>query len=208
MGVGAAGVVLAGGRSRRMGTPKAALDWHGRPLLAHVLAALAPSCAPLLVVGAVGQELPRVDAQVVRDAVPDGGPVAGVAAGLAAAARAGAGAAVVCSTDLPLLHPAFVARLQALLRPGDEAVVPVLEGRVQPLVAVYRTGLAARAAELAESAAPVRALLTGARQVGAELLLADEALRAADPGLASVRGVNTPAELAAVRARSGPGGGH
>ena len=177
-----------------MGSPKAALDWHGRPLLAHVLAALAPTCAPCYVVAARGQQVPSTTAVVIRDEVAGGGPIAGVAAGLAAAARGGAQVAVVCSTDLPLLVPQFLARLLALLRDGDDGVVPVVGGRVQPLVAVYRTSLAGRAAELAAEAAPVRALGRGSaiREVSESDLLGDDELRVADPGLASVRGRQHP----------------
>ncbi|MGH3824888.1 MAG: NTP transferase domain-containing protein, partial [Pseudonocardiaceae bacterium] len=108
-----AGVVLVGGRSSRMGTAKAALEWHGSTLLRRTLGVLTRSIeGPLLVVRAPGQPLPEIPspAQVVEDPEEGLGPLQGVGAGLTALAGR-AHAAFVCSTDLPFLHPAFVRRV-------------------------------------------------------------------------------------------------
>src|SRR5437899_11335341 len=80
-------VVLAGGRSSRMGRPKAWLPFHGQPMLARVLDRLAPLFEEQVVVRAPGQELPDVEARFVADEQPGLGPVAGLAAGLAAVTR-------------------------------------------------------------------------------------------------------------------------
>src|SRR5215213_7709623 len=57
----AAGIVLAGGRSSRMGTPKAALEWHGSTLLRRVVGVVARSVdGPVVVVRAPGQQLPAL----------------------------------------------------------------------------------------------------------------------------------------------------
>src|SRR5262249_5919414 len=108
-----AGIVLAGGRSSRMGTPKAALEWHGSTLLrrrAGMLARVPPG--PVRVVRAPGQELPglRPRVEVVEDPAEGLGPVQGLAAGLAALTGR-ADIAFVSSTDMPFLHPAFVRRV-------------------------------------------------------------------------------------------------
>ena len=59
-----AGVVLAGGRSRRMGTSKAWLDWHGSSLLERVVAVVDRAVdGPVVVVSAVGQLLPALPAR-------------------------------------------------------------------------------------------------------------------------------------------------
>ncbi len=53
------GVVLAGGRSSRMGAPKAALEWHGSTLLRRTVAIVARATGgPVVVVRANGQDLP------------------------------------------------------------------------------------------------------------------------------------------------------
>ena len=212
-----AGVVLAGGRSRRMGRDKATLPWAGTTLLGHVLGVLAATVdGPLVVVGAVDRPPPPVPAlpdavaaRVVRtsDRVVDGGPLEAIAVGLGACADA-AERAFVASVDLPLLHPAFVRAVLDRLRPPVEVVLPVLQGHRQPLTAAYATALGARAdGLLAGGAGRPGDLFAVARVVepGAAELLADPALRAADPDLDAARGANTPAELAALAGRARPG---
>lgn len=87
----AAGVVLAGGRSSRMGTPKACLEWHGSTLLYRTAALLRRTVdGPVVVVvgadGGEAWELPALPAGVLvaRDPAPGLGPLQGIAAGLAA----------------------------------------------------------------------------------------------------------------------------
>src|SRR5260221_8987436 len=126
------GIVLAGGRSSRMGTPRGALEGHGSPLLRRTVGILARvTDGRVLVVRAPGQALPDLPPQVdVVDDPREGlGPVQGLAAGLAAAAGR-ADVAFVCSTDLPFLHPAFVRR--GLRAVADEADVSLPGGRRQP----------------------------------------------------------------------------
>ena len=84
---GSAGVVLAGGRSSRMGTPKAALEWHGSTLLRRTVGILARATGgPVVVVRARDQELPELPdgIQLVDDPREGKGPVQGLAAGLGA----------------------------------------------------------------------------------------------------------------------------
>ncbi len=80
-------VLLAGGRSSRMGRPKPWLLWHGRPLLAHLVDLVASVCNhPIVVVGVAGQELPPLHPSAVRVDDPSeyeqGGPLVGLFAGL------------------------------------------------------------------------------------------------------------------------------
>ena len=133
----AAGVVLAGGRSSRMGTPKAALEWHGSTLLRRTLGVLARVVdGPVLVVRAAGQALPALPArvEVVEDPAEGLGPLQGIAAGLAALAGQ-AEAAFVASTDLPFLHPEFVRRVLGALGPDVDVALPQARGYPQPLAA-------------------------------------------------------------------------
>src|SRR3954454_23218639 len=97
----AAGIVLAGGRSSRMGTSKAALEWHGSTLLRRVTGIVDRAVDEgVVVVAAPGQQLPALDArvQVLADPEEGRGPLQGLVVGLAAAAER-AEAAFVCSTD-------------------------------------------------------------------------------------------------------------
>lgn len=201
-------VVLAGGRSSRMGEPKALLEWHGSTLLRRVVGIAARSVeGAVVVVRAPGQDLPALppSVEVVDDVEQGRGPLQGIATGLEALADRHA-AAFVCSTDLPFLHPAFVRHVVARLGDGDVAL-PVVRGFRQPLVAAYRTRLAATArALLAKDRSRASFLLEDARVAVLDdaALLDDPRVRRDDPRLASVDGVNDPMEYDAARSRPAP----
>lgn len=201
----AAGIVLAGGGSRRMGRDKARLDWHGRPLVVHVVAVLqAAGLAPIVVVRAAERPLPSLPPEVVVavDAAPDRGPLEGLLAGLESLPD-DVEAAFATAVDAPLLHPAFVAAVLRALGPDDEAAVPLRDGRRQPLAAAYRPGPARAAAQALRSSGRARAmdLLDGlhVRELPEAVLRQDPVLATADPELRSLVGVNDPVELDAAR---------
>ena len=205
----AAGIVLAGGRSTRMGTPKAALEWHGSTLLARITGLLGRTVAgPVVVARAPGQVLPALPGavEVVDDPTPGQGPMHGIASGLDAVGER-APRAFVCSTDLPLLHPAYIRAVLARLGDGVDVVMPQVHGHPQPLAAGYRTAVAAHLHELiaAGRTRPARDL-TQLRVVrpGEDELLTDPALATADPQLDSVRNVNRPEEYRELRDRPAP----
>jgi molybdopterin-guanine dinucleotide biosynthesis protein A len=206
-----AGVVLAGGRSVRMGTAKAGLEWHGSTLLRRAVGVVARGVdGPVTVVRAPGQGLPALppDVEVVDDPVPGRGPLQGIATGLLAVAGR-APVALVCAVDLPLLHPAFLRRVARELR-ADAALdvaLPVALGHAQPLAAAYRTALAPRIVDLLESGRMRPATLFEQSRVltlDERDLLADPQLAAVDPHLDSLRNVNTPDEYRETRARPAP----
>ncbi|MFR9800928.1 molybdenum cofactor guanylyltransferase [Pseudonocardia sp. RS010] len=206
----AAGVVLAGGRSSRMGRPKAALEWHGSTLLYRTAALLARTVdGPVVVVRAPGQDLPPLPGgvELVEDPREGLGPMQGVAAGLGAVADRAA-VAFVSSTDMPFLHPAYVLRvLGGLADPGVDLVLPIARGYRQPLAAGYRTALNELITGLVAEGDLRPGMLL--RHCTADLpddraLLADAALAANDPDLDSVVNVNTPEDYAAARARPVP----
>ena len=144
-----AGIVLAGGRSSRMGTPKAWLDWHGSTLLRRTCGVVARGVGgPVVVVRARARSCPSCprDVRVVEDAREGQGPLQGLLAGLEAVDGE---LAFVASTDMPFLHPRFVAAVCARgarrRRRGAAA-----GGFRQPLAAAYRTALAPLVAGLVE----------------------------------------------------------
>ncbi|MGH3184042.1 MAG: molybdenum cofactor guanylyltransferase, partial [Streptosporangiaceae bacterium] len=204
-----AGVVLAGGRSSRMGTPKAALEWHGSTLLRRTLGVLARSVeGPLVVVRAPDRPLPEIPPQVdvVADPEQGLGPLQGIAAGLAALATR-APAAFVCSTDLPFLHPAFVRRVLRAVREGADVGLPVARGHPQPLAAAYRTALAPVAERLVAAGRLRPAFLFEeclVSRLDEAALKDDPVLAALDPGLDSVVNINEPGEYRTARSQPAP----
>jgi molybdopterin-guanine dinucleotide biosynthesis protein A len=205
----ATGIVLAGGRSSRMGTPKAALEWHGSTLLRRVVGIVGRAVdGPVIVVRAPDQELPSLpaDVEIAEDAREGRGPLQGLEAGLAAA-RAHAPVAYASSTDVPLLHPRFVRRVVAAVDEGTDVALPHIRGFPQPLAAAYRTELVEVVARLiAEGRLRPAFLFEACRttRLDADALLDDPALAALDPELDSVLNLNEPADYEAARARPAP----
>ena len=202
-------MVLAGGRSSRMGEAKAGLAWHGSTLLYRAAAVLGRAVdGPVVVVAAPGQELPELpgNVAVVEDPVEGLGPMQGLAVGLAAVADRAEGA-FVCSTDLPFLHPAFVRRVLRGLTDGIDVVLPVARGFRQPLAAAYRTSLAGLVEKLLAEGNLRPGMIfkhCTVMRLDDEQLLDDAALAKVDPALESVVNVNTPEDYRAARSRPVP----
>ena len=78
-------IILAGGRSSRMGTSKALLPFDDEPLIVHIVRRLQPLFGDIVVVAAPEQELPSMPVTLVRDDVAYQGPVGGIYYGLRAA---------------------------------------------------------------------------------------------------------------------------
>jgi molybdenum cofactor guanylyltransferase len=205
----AAGLVLVGGRSSRMGESKAALEWHGSTLVRRTAGLLARTVdGPVVVVRAPGQSLPELPAgvEVVEDPSEGLGPMQGIATGLAALSDR-ALVAFACSTDLPFLHPAYVRRVLAALDADVDVVLPHVHGHRQPLATAYRTALAPIVAGLVAHGQLKLAMLFDhcrVRRIDDEALLTDPRLHALDPALDSVLNVNEPDDYRTARARPAP----
>lgn len=196
------GIVLCGGRSSRMGSPKAWLDFGGEPLLARVVRTVRRACAPVIVVAAPGQDVPPLppDVAIARDPLEGRGPLQGIAAGLHALLETAGGsegveAAFVSTTDAPFLEPALIARLAALRGGDHDIAVPNMGDHFHPLTAIYAcTCLPHIEALLAADRLRPFFLFERVRTVlcNAAMLLADPDLATADPGLRSFENLNTP----------------
>ena len=207
-------VILCGGKSSRMGRPKAWLPFGGEALLQRTVRTVRAVANPVIVVAAPGQELPELppDVEVTRDSVEGRGPLQGIAAGLSAIAGL-CEAAFVSSTDVPFLHPVLIQRLAALRMGGEERArdaqgsarydiaVARAGGHYHPLCAVYSCAVLPEAIALLD-AGRLRPffLFERVRTIVADeaLLLADPGLAAADPTLRSLRNINTPEEYEAA----------
>jgi molybdopterin-guanine dinucleotide biosynthesis protein A len=218
------GVVLCGGRSSRMGQPKAWLPFGDELMLQRIVRVMREVVGPVVVVAAPGQDVPVLPAgvEIVRDEIGGKGPLAGLAAGLTAL-EGKADAAYLSSCDVPFLRPEFVRRVIELLQPnlpapfsareggasplsasgrglgeGSPAIcVPRVGGYHHPLAAVYRVGVLPHVRELlaAERLRPVFLFDTVPTRVVEPAELAD-----VDPEFASLRNLNTPEDYeAAIR---------
>lgn len=172
-----------------MGTSKAWLRFGEEYLLQRVVRVLTGALAPVCVVSAPGQRLPRLpdNVEVVRDRVADRGPMEALAAGLDALSRQ-VDAAFVCACDAPFLHPEFVRRMVGLAGEA-EIIVPYEDGRLHPLAAVYRVSILPLIQEMLDAGA---LRLTALTERCCCRRAPGSAFRDVDPDLASLRNVNTP----------------
>jgi molybdopterin-guanine dinucleotide biosynthesis protein A len=172
-------ILLAGGRSTRMGRDKALLDWRGRPLIEHMLDLLRIAGAGHVVTSGDRPGWPGVP-----DRWPGRGPVAGIASALP---RCPDGPLVVVPIDLPLLDPARVSSLLSAL-----SRAPAVHFAEHPLPCAVDVAPAMRAltgdmARASPAGASIRAWLTSC---GAMALAAGDA--------SDLRPCNTPADYAAL----------
>ena len=201
--------MLAGGRSSRMGTPKASLEWHGSTLLRRVTGIVARGVeGPVVVVSAPGQPLPELapGVELAEDPVEGRGPLQGLAVGLGAL-EGRAEVAFLSSTDVPLLHPSFVARVIASMTDEVDVVLPIARGFPQPLAAAYRVSLRPMVEELLAEDRLKPAFLFDVcrvRRIRDEELLDGSRLARLDPALDSVLNLNEPADYEAAHARPLP----
>ena len=188
------GIILAGGRSSRMATPKALLPFGGEPLLVHVVRRLQPLFSELIVVAAPEQQLPQVPATIIHDDEPYQGPVGGLYYGLR---RISYDCAFVTSCDAPFASVGLVSHL-VRIRDHYDVVVPRWEGRYQPLFAVYHRQVVKVLGEQLEAGElrPVSLFEKVTTRV-----VDEEEVRRFDPEGASFINMNTPGEYAAALER-------
>ncbi|ORX01470.1 molybdopterin-guanine dinucleotide biosynthesis protein A [Mycobacterium triplex] len=188
--VSLAAVILAGGESRRMGRDKATLPGPGgaATMAEYVVGVVAARCAPVFVVAAPGQPLPKLEARVIRDEIQGLGPLPATGRGLREAAAAGAQFAFVCAVDMPLLTAELIDELMALATKTDAEVIVPWDGRSHFLAAVYRTSLADR----------IDALVAAGERRMSALIDASDAQQIVLPDSRALTNVNTDAEFRAL----------
>jgi len=188
--------VLAGGASRRMGRPKAALPYGAGTLLEHQTLRLEPLFAEVL---AVVKEMPAFPIGPAR-VVLDGHSTHAALHGLVRALEEVEDRVFVLGVDLPAVPaPVIRAIAERSLASRAAAVLPRADGRLQPLAGVWRrAALPAARRRLDDGRFALHEL---AAEVGAEIV--DEAAwRALDPSGTAFANLNTLEEYSALRERA------
>lgn len=187
-------VVLAGGRSVRMGRSKAALEIGAGSLLGAVIRRLEGAFAETLVCGLAGAPPPDVTVPIVPDRRGGAGPLAGIEAGLGAASHA---RAFVVGCDMPGVTQDLARFLVAALAHHDAAVVR-LAGRPEPVCAAYSTKSLGTISTYLDAGERRAADLLG--RLAVRFVDAPELVEAGiDP--ATLENLNTPEEYAAFLSR-------
>ncbi|HTO04809.1 MAG TPA: NTP transferase domain-containing protein, partial [Opitutus sp.] len=183
-----AGLLLAGGRSRRMGQDKATMEWRGGALGAHQAATLAESGAwPLLLSCRAEQPWTPTGFARIEDPVSDGGVLNAL---INAWSATNAEVLSVLAIDLPDVKSEWLARMAGIARENVVTVVPFHAHRFDPLVAAWhRSALPA----LESASRDGRSL-----QEVCEKLMNEGRLRAFEPSrdeIDQLTNVNTPQDL-------------
>jgi molybdopterin-guanine dinucleotide biosynthesis protein A len=175
------GVVLAGGRGRRLGGCKAIAQLCGRPLISYPLAALEAVLADVVVLAKPETELPSLSGTAVWvESERLQHPLVGIRTALE---LAGGRTVLVCAVDLPLVSATLVRQLVFAQPQSAPAVVASHGGALQPLLGRY----SARALQPLRAADPGIALREAVEALGPQLL------ELGDPR--ELFNVNTPADL-------------
>lgn len=198
------GAVLAGGRARRMGgADKALLSFDKSPrrtILSAILAAFQGRFAETLVVTSrrapPGGAYDGYDAKVVQDEFEDCGPLGGIHAALTSASTP---LVFVCGCDMPYLSGPLIDVMAAdALQPGramaGRLLVPVVDGRPEPLHAIYPRACLAEVDRALRGG--VRMMIEFFERVPVDWLPQDR-FRHVEGAMASFRNLNTPDDLEA-----------
>lgn len=128
-----ASIVLAGGKSIRLGREKALEKIEDRTLIEQVISRLSSLGNEIIVVASQANTLPDLGVEQVTDIYPDKGPLGGIYSGLKAVPCF---YSLVVGCDMPLLNVALLRHIMEL-SPGFDVVIPRVGSNVEPLHAVY-----------------------------------------------------------------------
>ncbi|MFO0772101.1 MAG: molybdenum cofactor guanylyltransferase [Nitrospiraceae bacterium] len=187
-----AGVLIAGGKSRRMGRDKRFLAVSGRSLFDRTLDVLESVFKEIIVV--LAEPVPELDVrgfQVVYDAIPNCGSLGGLYTGLRSTPLPRV-FAVAC--DMPFLNPSLVRYFSKFDSSADIVVAELATG-VHPMHAVYSQ----KCRPLLEAMAQRGDLKIQRLFLEPDLLVRvvrEAELAPLDPGLRSFQNINTPQDLA------------
>ena len=131
----AAVIVLAGGKSKRMGMDKSLLPLMGKPLIQHVCDQVRPHFDELLIAGGESRQFAFLNDRIVPDEIPEQGPLRGIASALAVSCY---DLNFVIACDIPWVSFPLLRRLLQEAHDCDCVVPITVEGYYEPLFSVYR----------------------------------------------------------------------
>ncbi|MEI6563518.1 MAG: molybdenum cofactor guanylyltransferase [bacterium] len=133
----ATAIILAGGKSLRMGRDKSMLAVDGQPMIGHIAGQLS-YFQERLISSNDPEKYAFLKLPVVSDREPGYGPLMGI---LSSVDRAAHDLCFVTGCDIPALDPGFVMQLLAQAEDHDIVMPQHADGRVEPLLAVYRKSI-------------------------------------------------------------------
>jgi molybdopterin-guanine dinucleotide biosynthesis protein A len=129
-------IILAGGKSLRLGRSKALQVIEGKSLIQWVVDCLATLSTEIIIVTAHGEAIPCSSAariKTVADIYPGKGPLIGIYSGLIASSSS---RAIVVGCDTPFLSISLL-EYMTQIRSTFDVVIPRIKNKLEPLCAVY-----------------------------------------------------------------------
>ncbi|MEP2936152.1 MAG: molybdenum cofactor guanylyltransferase [Gilvibacter sp.] len=177
------GIILAGGKSTRMGSDKGFIPLNGKHFIAHIVDALKPQVSEILIVSN-NNAYDHLGHTRIEDLIKDAGPLAGLYSGLNASKTINN---IVLSCDIPLINPQVLALLTKSVPTNTDVVMVESNGQTMPLVAMYKTHCKQHFYKL---------LQAGERSLHRAIAPLNVKTIQLEPGFAHyVKNINTPGEL-------------
>ncbi len=190
-------LILCGGKSSRMGRPKAFLPFAGQTIVEHLVAMCRELFNEVFLVANEPEKYSHLTVDVVKDVLPHRGPLGGILSGLLVATNSHA---FVIACDMPLVQPRLLKRM-AEARDGNDVLVLSHDGFIEPLLGLYSK----------ECIKPLEESLFGGRLKTQDFLLGLNATtfeyrREKGEALPSYYNVNTPQDYCDVLTKSARAG--
>ncbi len=131
------GIILAGGKSSRMGTEKGLIPFRGKPMIEYAIEALSPFCNQTLI-SANSTSYDFLGFKVIKDEIPDSGPMGGIYSCMKHSKNE---LNFVLSCDMPLITPTVVSLIIDAINEFEVAIPWHGNEYFEPLCAIYRKTL-------------------------------------------------------------------
>lgn len=189
------GLILCGGKSKRMGRPKAFLPYGGRTIVEHLINNFSQLFDEVFLVANEPDAFSQMTIDVVKDILPNRGPVCGILSGLLVAKHEHV---FVAACDMPLVDKKLVREMSRIRRAHD-VVVLGHDGVVEPLLGFYSKACVKSLEDtLFSGKSAVHDVLSG---VSALVFDYDKIANSADP-MPAYFNVNTPLDYSELLAKT------
>lgn len=182
------GVILAGGENRRMPTPKAFITIEGEKIIERSLRTMKRLFGQIFIVTDKPADFVYLGVPLLGDVYNVRGPMTGIITAMICSSQQWV---FVAACDMPFLQEDLI-RYTASQRKGCDAVIPLLNGKVEPLFAFYSMSLLPTMEEAVRSGSTGLKDFLKRKRVK---YFSENTIREIDPALRSFVNVNTPEDL-------------
>ncbi|MEI6809999.1 MAG: molybdenum cofactor guanylyltransferase [bacterium] len=144
----ATAIILAGGRSLRMGQDKNFLPVAGRPMIQNIVEQLSPWFNDILIGANDPEKFQFLQRRIIPDRQPGMGPLMGI---LSCLSESRSELNFITACDVPVFDPHFLMKMIQAAHGSDITVPLSPDGRPEPLLAVYRKSVAAAAEQVLQN---------------------------------------------------------